>query len=548
MATFLKIPSPGVLSVDSDPNGLPLQVVLSTVTPSGVTINMDAQGGFTATAPSAGTYTFTYAAQNSQGRQSNAATVTLIFPPASNLQVKVLDAQLYNNCNGNSACISAITPMTDYRWIIEEDKTFWVDPNCTTNSSITTPGCGTIVGPSGQSTILTQGVQFHTSAMNFIAQGCTGPLSCESGQTMLDTRPACTSTGVPAGCSATAGQHIPAVCDLGSGACRPDPTGNGYTPVNPSQVNLDPSKRYYISVLPGDAANPYPAYVSQPVCTSSPYNSDGSLNTQCGHAMSGAPIPPACNKLGGPNACTTASAFTQPVNVLTLPTPLPTGKLSLVVFEDDLPLNGEQDSGGGNGTVAPIEPGLGGFNIVLWDTFGGLGDVTGQDTYDMFNQPLSNSLVGTIDPVTGQDACPVSSQATSDPSQAGITGMIVTCPKYEADGKTLSPLAGQAVVANLMPDKFSVQAYPGADRIATRRRVAPDQHPGWTASPRFLHPHRRAGLLPGVRTGRVSRSHWFCQPGDHQARGTTLSARALAPPDLSVPAPTPSTDKWTSSA
>ena len=27
--------------------------------------------------------------------------------------------------------------------------------------------------------------------------------------------------------------------------------------------------------------------------------------------------------------------------------------------------------------------------------------------------------------------------------------MIVTCPKYEADGATLSPLAGQAVVANL---------------------------------------------------------------------------------------------------
>ena len=44
--------------------------------------------------------------------------------------------------------------------------------------------------------------------------------------------------------------------------------------------------------------------------------------------------------------------------------------------------------------------------------------------------------------------------------------MIVTCPKFEADGHTLSPLAGQAVIANLMPDKFSVQAYPGADRIA----------------------------------------------------------------------------------
>ena len=80
------------------------------------------------------------------------------------------------------------------------------------------------------------------------------------------TRPACTAPGVPAGCSATAGQHVPAVCDLGNGACRPDPTGNGFTPVLPSQVHLDPSKRYYISVLPGDAANPFPAYAGQPAC------------------------------------------------------------------------------------------------------------------------------------------------------------------------------------------------------------------------------------------------------------------------------------------
>ena len=55
----------------------------------------------------------------------------------------------------------------------------------------------------------------------------------------------------------------------------------------------------------------------------------------------------------------------------------------------------------------PNEPGLGGFNVVLWDDMGGSGDVTGQMTYDMFNQPLSNSLDGTIDPVTGLDACPI---------------------------------------------------------------------------------------------------------------------------------------------
>jgi len=241
--------------------------------------------------------------------------------------------------------------------------------------------------------------------------------------------------------------------------------------VLPSSIHLDPSKRYYISILPGDAGNPFPAYTSAPNCLTSPFNPDGSLNTNCGHTMSGAPIAPACNIFGGSNACTTSTAAFAPVIVKVAPTPLPTAKLSVIVFEDDFPLNGEQDGGGGNGTIAPIEPGLGGFEIILWDTFGGLGDFTGQDTHDMFNQPLSNSLAGTIDPSTGLDACPVAAQVTAnvltgDGSQAGITGRIVTCPKYESDNVTLSPLAGQAVVANLMPDKFSIQAYPGADRIA----------------------------------------------------------------------------------
>ncbi|MDR3747571.1 MAG: choice-of-anchor D domain-containing protein [Acidobacteriota bacterium] len=493
MATFIKIPSPGVLSVDSDPSELPLTVVLSGASApklTGGTLLMDPQGGFTASVTGAGTtacptgaptgsncFSFSYRAQNSQGTASGPAVVTLVFPPPSNLQVNVLDAQAYNNCNGKSACISALTPFTDYRWIIEEDKTFWVDPNCTANSSITTPGCPAIVGPSGTSTIPTFGVNFHTSAMDFVAQGCTGPLSCEGGQTMLDTNPL----------SSTFGQHISAVCDLGNGACRPDPTGgNGSTEVKPSEVHLDPSKRYYISVLPGDAANPFPSGASPAACNGIEAQAG---DTTCGHAMSGAPIPPACNILGGTNACTTSSAFTQPVNVLALPSPLPTGSLSVVVFEDDFPLNGEQDNGGGVDALSPVEPGLGGFNLILWDTFGGLGDFTGQDTNDMFNQPLSNSLAGTIDPTTGFDACPLTPNPLSStgavtlsngnstgglitgngagPAQTvPMTGMIVTCPKFESDGKSLSPLAGQAVIANLMPDKFSVQAYPGADRIA----------------------------------------------------------------------------------
>jgi len=88
----------------------------------------------------------------------------------------------------------------------------------------------------------------------------------------------------------------------------------------------------------------------------------------------------------------------------------------------------------------------------------------------MFNMPLTNSLAGTIDPTTGKDACPISPVQSvgfdGTTSPLGITSMIVTCPKYEADGKTFSPLAGQAVIANLYPGRYGVVATPAADRIA----------------------------------------------------------------------------------
>ena len=391
-------------------------------TTGGLTVLADASGGFTATAPAAGTYDFTFQAQNTK-QQSTTATARLVFPAGSGLTVTVLDGQ------------DKTKVITDYRWIIEEDRTFYINPNCTPNPQ--PAGCPTF-GSAG--IVPTFGTNFHTSYMPVIAAGCTGSnttdQSCEQGQTLLGAA---------------------AVCDLGNGICRT--TATQQAALDPSQVVLDPTKRYYISVLPGDAGNPFAAI------------------TPGGHGMGGAPI--ACVPTPPNVVCGSTGSF-PPVTVLVEPTPFPPAKLSVFVFEDDFPLNGEHDSGGGIDVLGTIEPGLGGFEITLFDDAGGSGDSTGQMTHDMFNQPLSNSLAGTPDPANNNvDACPVtvlqnplvgvdSSNSNSYPSTGtlGITGRIVTCPTYEADGITLSPLAGQAVIANMMPGRYGVVATPAADRIA----------------------------------------------------------------------------------
>ena len=119
----LKIASPGILSVDTDNAGYQLTVYAASVTPgSGPTLSVDPFGGFNASVAAPGTYSFTYKAQNAQGTVSSAAaTVTLTFPTGSGLKVQVVDG------------LDKTIAITDYRWIIEEDRTFYIDPNCTQN-------------------------------------------------------------------------------------------------------------------------------------------------------------------------------------------------------------------------------------------------------------------------------------------------------------------------------------------------------------------------------------------------------------------------------
>jgi hypothetical protein len=475
VATLFQIGAPGVLLNDTDSDGYPLTAAPSvagqaigtpfTSATGGCTITLETNGAFTAQAPApstptAQTCTFSYNALNSQGTASNTATVTVNFPAASGLVVRVVDPL-------TGAVIQ------DYKWIIEQDLTFYVDPNCQQNG----PG-GTKPATCPAGIPPTLGTQFHTSHMPMIATGCTGAQSCGRGQSMYDYRPACTSPGIPAGCSATAGQHIPAICDS-TGICSPAPPGVTSRPTStPDQVSLIKTNpdgtpaRYYISILPGDAANAFntgtatapTANCFLPTATTP----TGQSVPACGHTMSGAPIPPpTCTTTGtGATAVTTCTfpagvaggAVTGGVNaplVIKPPQePLQTATLTVFVFEDDWPLNGEHD---GNGQ---IEPGLGGFQVVIWDTSGTTGDETGQDSYDMFNMPLSNSLNGTIDPLTGLDACPLS-------NTGGVAiGVIIVCPEYEADGKAPSPLVGQAVIRNLNPDKFAVVVHPSAAREA----------------------------------------------------------------------------------
>ncbi len=258
---------------------------------------MDANGGFHASVSAAGTYTFTYKAQNSQGTvSSGTATVTLIFPAASNLSVTVLDGK-------------DKTPITDYRWVIEEDRTFYINPNCTSNP----PAAGCPTATSG--IVPTFGTNFHTSYMPLVATGCVGPtgaVACETGQTVFDP------------VSLT---HVPTVCDVGDGVCRTN--ASQQTPVSPGQVHLDPTKRYYISVLPGDAGNPFSNGNATADCTNGV--SHATNPAACGHGMGGAPI----------------AAGQTSVTILAQPDPFPPSKLSVFVYEDDFPLNGEQDGGGG---------------------------------------------------------------------------------------------------------------------------------------------------------------------------------------------------------
>jgi hypothetical protein len=159
VATTLSIKPPGVLAFCKDAAGYPLTIGSS----SGAGVTVDPNGGFTATVAShsgPATATFTFQPKNSQGTPSTATyTATVNFPAPSGLVVNLIDGSTKQPYAGND----------DYRWIIEEDRTFLHRSQLPDQSA--PAGCP----GAGGSVELTFGVNFHSSYMPVVAQGCTGP-------------------------------------------------------------------------------------------------------------------------------------------------------------------------------------------------------------------------------------------------------------------------------------------------------------------------------------------------------------------------------------
>ncbi len=393
IATSFSTPRPGVLANDTDPAGYPLTASLASAGTCGA-VTMNPDGSFMASSGGLSSCQFTYLATNSQGTASAAASVTVTFIPAgmaTGLNVAVVDAK-------------SGTAITDYRWIIQEDLTFKVDPT-------STPKLGT----------RTLGTSFHKSYMGVIAAGCVGPVSCGTGQA---------KSGVPIALQAET-QIANAV--------------------------LDPTKNYYISILPGDAGNPVvngnsgnpltvpPGVAPSATCNTTPGTGD------CGHTMSGAQINPQ-QLLGTPVVLAWA-----PVTVKLQMTPLAPAQLSIFIYEDNGPTNGQNDLN---------EAGLGGFNIVLFDPAGRTGMPAGQQTYDAFNMPLSNALLGTPGCVDDQN---IATNGTATSSAGNMVGVIYTCPEAPnplPPGRTAADytLAGHALIKNVTPARYDVVAHPGAAR------------------------------------------------------------------------------------
>ena len=187
------VAAPGVLGNDGDPDGDALTAVLVGTVPD---LAFNSDGSFTYSGPP-GTVSFQYNVSDGTLSSAAPATVDLTVNPPANIALTVQEP-------GGA-------PVTSYRWLVQEDATYHIDPAAPQNTPLT------------EQLFL----NFHKSSMPVVAQGCS---DCTPD---VDNAP----TG-----------NFPGPEDI-------DLNGNSTldTAIPIGDLALDPTKYYYVSVLPNDA-------------------------------------------------------------------------------------------------------------------------------------------------------------------------------------------------------------------------------------------------------------------------------------------------------
>ena len=250
--------------------------------------------------------------------------------------------------------------------------------------------------------------------------------------------------------------------------------------------NVDPAKRYYLSVLPHRPANSDCQDPSQPKC----------------YSMSGTQV-----------SFSAAAGGTANVTVVVVPQPIPTGQISVLAFEDNNPINSAPD--------LPQEVGLGGFSVLI-------ADQGGQVLTDVFGNPLGTTY-------SGLDA------AGQPILQTLGTGIILTMTQADVNDPAKNPHAlkvGEALVKNLAPGKYGVQIVPPTNQ-GWKQVTTIEGNKTIDAWPKANEPRYMVEFgpsFPHVFMGFVKQFNTIPAPGVGQLTGTitgqVVNGHLGRPPDL----------------
>ena len=178
---------------------------------------------------------------------------------------------------------------------------------------------------------------------------------------------------------------------------------------------LNPLKRYYVSVMPGK----------------------NNLTAAGGPAY----------QIGGAQVAAGKTAVT----VKMIKGDVPTGQISVFIFEDNQPINGAPD--------LPQEEGLAGFNLILYEAGGTYGASGGLVSKNAFGHPIGTEYKYTIDPLTQKKIF-----------QFGLDGLPVVATL--GNGFVTSGQDGVARFKYLVPAKYTVFAVaPGGNNPTLKDQV-----------------------------------------------------------------------------